>query len=77
MTKAQKTARKAAATRKARNALIKKYGAETYDAIKMIKQGKTNDEIYWNAWIPRRSIAAYRACFTRGIYDHILKDCNF
>jgi len=77
MTKAQKAARKAVVTRQARNIFRDKYGFDGYEVISLIISGKTTDEISDITWIPKTSIAAYRANLTRGAYGKLVNTCNF
>lgn len=83
LTKSQKAAQKAAAaqkavkTRKFRQTLLKTYGWDTYEVLELMSKGKSNVEVELLTHIPMSSIAAYRANKTRGLYDWVLRNCNF
>lgn len=77
LTKAQKSARKAVKTRKARDKLCETYGCETYDVLELMCKGKSNVEVEMMTYVPMRSVSAYAANLTRGVYDWVLRDCNF
>ena len=69
-------AKKAAETRKARSEFVQTYGTEAYDVVSMLASKMSDHHIMDLTWIPRSSLAAYKANLTRGTYDHILSRCN-
>jgi len=78
MTRQQRIARKAVATRRARNTFEKKYGVDTYDVVSSLCAGHSTDRIIQNMpWLGSKTIGAYAANLTRGTYDAYLGGCNF
>lgn len=77
LTKSQKAAQKAVKTRKFRQTLLKTYGWDTYEVLELMSKGKSNVEVELLTHIPMSSVAAYRANKTRGLYDWVLRNCNF
>jgi DNA-binding NarL/FixJ family response regulator len=71
------TTLKTQTTKKARADFVSKFGAETYEVIKMFEKGQNNKEIYTDTSLPITTIAAYRAHYTRGTYDEYLGTLNF
>lgn len=71
LTKQQKTARKAVATRQAREAFRNKYGEKAYNAVMSL--------IRWNkTTLPVMSEAGYRSMLVRdGKFSRMSHDCNF
>jgi hypothetical protein len=53
------------------------YGSETYHIVRMIHQGYRDDFIQFGVDVSNRTLAAYKANYTRGTYDKILNACKF
>lgn len=77
MTKLQQSARKAVKTRRARQNFIRKYGVETAEVVALLIRNKSNSYIEENLFLPAATVRAYKANFTRGVYTHSMKNCNF
>ena len=69
LSKEQRSARKAVRTRQARQQLKDKYGQVTYEVVRALE---TQTPVWSDA-----HVAAIKANYTRGTYDHLLKNCNF
>jgi hypothetical protein len=77
MKKTVKAARKAVNTRRARKALLDRYGMDTYDVLELAVRGKNSQEIEYLTGVYAPSARAVMANLTRGRYDDLLRDCNF
>jgi DNA-binding CsgD family transcriptional regulator len=77
MTKAQKSAKKAAKTRAARKKFRQEMSYEGAEVLELLAQGMTSQEVSDVTWVPVPSVAAYAANRTRGTYGQLLVDCNF
>ena len=70
--KARAAARKAARTAKVRREFVQRFGTETLNALAHIVQGRPTITT-----VGRRSMAAYKANLTRGVYsDFVTVDTN-
>ena len=64
-------------TRRAREAFLTRYGAESYHAIMLLSRGRTTEEVGEELGVENMVVGAWKANLTRGTYDKYLKNCNF